>query len=68
MPKWHIVGDSIHEMVVVGKDHLRKRQRLKEASCYFQWLICKRRMAVYCCFCWYRCEEEAAGYGERDSV
>ena len=25
MPKWHIVGDSIHEMVVVGKDHMRKR-------------------------------------------
>ena len=51
MPKWHVVGDSIHEMVVVGKDHLRKRQRLREASSYFQWLICKRRMSVYCCFC-----------------
>ena len=49
MPKWHAVGDSIHEMVVVGKDHMRKRQRFGQATCYFQWLICKRRFSVYCC-------------------
>ena len=49
MPKWHVVGDSIHEMIVVGKDHMRKRQKFGRATCYFQWLICKRRMTVFCC-------------------
>ena len=35
MPKWHVVGDSIHEMIVVGKDHMRKRQKFGNATCYF---------------------------------
>ena len=55
-PKWHIMSDSVTEMVTVGKDALRHRTKLKDSDYYHKScgrlgcnLLCKRALCFPCC-------------------
>ena len=60
-PKWHIMNDSVQEMVTVGRDTISHRQRLRDSAFWgfkycsqtgCTWLCCRKAITspgLYCC-------------------
>ena len=60
-PKWHIMNDSVNEMVTVGRDTISHRERLRDSAFWgfkycsqtgCAWLCCRKAITspgLYCC-------------------
>jgi len=62
LPKYHILDDSLEEMITVGRDTLINREHMRKASCSQKLNFLLKRSCLLklpCCFgfdsCWYRC-------------